>query len=366
MGPDARIEQVQELALGQNHEASCFNPDTKQLFFAELGGPGGTSADGLYAGSHSWQYLLDTETNVLRNVTTSPPTFNVHGCVYYHGAYHVVTDGSPNGTATLARIDPSTLESTTLLDNYYQQPFISFNDLDIDPDGNFWLADSISGWVRAQILLVTYPSLPPPPPSKTASRVSRDHGLTMMQNSGVFPKTFYPQTSPTIYFVNGTTMRPRVAEVLPLDSNANGVTVSKRAGGSGLSVYVGQTGLSQALNKVFDPSTQLQFNRRGMLAFDTGPGDAGLLTNRRLLSVAIAYQYDGIRASRNGWLFAAGGEGVDVLDPRTGITLGTIRAAGPRPRMSVNVAFGEHEMWVVGDGGVWHVSGIKETLARGW
>lgn len=147
VGPGARIEQVQELAPGQYHEASCFNPDTKELFFTELGGPSGISGDG-FSGAHAWQYLLDTETNELRNITTSPPTFNVHGCVFYNGSYHVVTDGSPSGTATLARIDPVTLERTTLLNNYYQQPFISFNDLDIDPDGNFWLADSISGWVR--------------------------------------------------------------------------------------------------------------------------------------------------------------------------------------------------------------------------
>lgn len=161
-------------------------------------------------------------------------------------------------------------------------------------------------------------------------------------------------------------MRPRVAEVLPLDSNSNGITVSKKAEGSGLNVYVGQTGLTQALNKIFDPSTQLQFNRRGLLAFDTDRESAGLLSNRRLFSVAIAYQYDGIRASRNGWIFAVGGEGVDVLDPRTGLTLGTIRVSGPRPRTSVNVAFGNHEMWVVGDGGVWHISGVKERLARSW
>lgn len=148
IGPDAKIEQVQQLKPGQSHEASCYNPDTHELFFTELAGPGGTSVDGLYAGSHSWQYLLNTETNVLRNITTNPPTFNVHGCVYYKGAYYVVTDGSPNGTALLARIDPITLERTTLLNNYYQQPLLSFNDLDIDPDGNFWLADSIAGWVR--------------------------------------------------------------------------------------------------------------------------------------------------------------------------------------------------------------------------
>lgn len=142
--PGARIEQVQELAPGQYREACCFSPDTKDLFFTELGGPGGVSGGG-FSGAHSWQYLLDTETNELLNITTSPPTRNVHGCVLCNGSYHVVTDESPSGTVTLARTDPVTLERTTLRKDYDQQPVLSFNDVDMDPDGNFWLADSMSG-----------------------------------------------------------------------------------------------------------------------------------------------------------------------------------------------------------------------------
>lgn len=161
-------------------------------------------------------------------------------------------------------------------------------------------------------------------------------------------------------------MRPRVAEVLPLDSNTNGLAVFPKADGSGLTVYVGQTGVSQALNSVFNPTTQLQFNIRGLLAFDASPDGGGLLTNRRLLNTAISFYYDGVRVSRNGWVFGAAGEGVDVLDFRTGLTLGTIRLAGPLPGRAVNIAFGDHEMWVVGSGGVWHVSGIQERLDRDW
>lgn len=145
IGPSAKVEKVQELPL-QIHEASCFNLNTKELFFAEWGPPGGIVGNGLN-GTHTWQYLLNTETNVLRNITTSPPTFNAHGCVFYNNSFHVVSDGGPNNTATLSKIDPTTLESTVLLNNYYQQPFISFNDFDIDQDGNFWIADSLSGWV---------------------------------------------------------------------------------------------------------------------------------------------------------------------------------------------------------------------------
>lgn len=102
-------------------------------------------------GSHSWQYLLDTKTNTLRNITTSPPTWNAHGCVFYKGAYHVVTDGGPNNTGLLTKIDPITLTSTPLLNNYYQQPFIALNDIDIDEDGNYWITDDRYGKVNVFI-----------------------------------------------------------------------------------------------------------------------------------------------------------------------------------------------------------------------
>lgn len=142
IGPKASIQRVQDLAF-QVYEASCLNKNTGELFFAEWGPPGGLN------GVHSWQYILDTKTNTLRNVTTNPPTFNAHGCVFYEDNYYVVTDGGPNNTGTLTKIDPETLEATVLLNNYYQQPFDGFNDIDIDEDGNFWITDGRYGVVSS-------------------------------------------------------------------------------------------------------------------------------------------------------------------------------------------------------------------------
>jgi sugar lactone lactonase YvrE len=141
-GPDATIEHIQPLAY-QSHESPCFNPATGDLFFVEWGPPGGDN------GTHAWQYLLNTKTNTLRKIQTDPPTHNAHGCVIWDGQLYVVTDGySDVETGKLVRIDPSTWKATTILNNYYGQPFNGFNDLDIDSDGNFWLTDSKSAYVR--------------------------------------------------------------------------------------------------------------------------------------------------------------------------------------------------------------------------
>jgi gluconolactonase len=140
VGPNAKVEHIQQLDI-RSHEAPCLVPGTDLLFFVEWG----PREEGY--GQHGWQYLLDIRKNVLQTVITSPPTFNVHGCVTFNDSLYVVTDGSLNETGYLARIDPSNWKRTTLLNNYYEQPFGGFNDLAMDSEGNFYLTDSKSGWV---------------------------------------------------------------------------------------------------------------------------------------------------------------------------------------------------------------------------
>jgi len=88
-----------------------------------------------------------------------------------------------------------------------------------------------------------------------------------------------------------------------------------------------------------------------------------VLANRRLISRALQYFYDGVRTSASGLIFGAGGEVVDVVDPESGWTLGSIRVGG-NGKDPVNIVLGEHELWIVGKGGVWHVKNVKERLAH--
>ncbi|KAJ4299218.1 hypothetical protein N0V90_004462 [Kalmusia sp. IMI 367209] len=315
IGSKASIQHVQKLAF-QSHEAPCYNPKTKNLFFVEWGPPGGIN------GTHDWQYLLHTTNNTLTKIQTSPPTVNSHGCVIYREKMYVVTDGDRDKeTGMLAEINPATWEKKVLVNNYYGQPFMGFNDLDIDSEGNFWLTDSNSAYGRDLI-------------------------------------DFYYPTNPTVYMVNGTTMRPKPVHITT--GNANGIAVSKSLNSpSTHTVYLPDTGVS-----VFKPvSLKDPFGNRALVAYDSSP--SGILTNPRLLNNPISYFYDGIRASKNGLLFAGAGDGVDVIDPVDGLTLGRIRVGGG-DNLAVSVTFGSNELWIVGRGGVWHVRGVAEALAREW
>ncbi|KAL3470354.1 hypothetical protein BJX99DRAFT_264285 [Aspergillus californicus] len=310
IGADATVEHVQKLAY-QSHESPCYNKETNQLFFVEWGPPGGD------AGVHSWQYLLDVETNTLRNITTDPPTVNAHGCVVFQGNLHVVTDGDGDSkTGALVKINPHNLTMTTLLNNFLVQPFSGFNDLEIDRNGNFWLTDSKSGYGRDIV-------------------------------------DFAPPTSPSVYFVEAETMRTKV--VFITDGNTNGVAISPDS----RTLYIPDTGVSE-----FRPSNKDAYGKRMLWAFDISR-DGTVLTNQRMLMTPVSYFYDGIRASGEGWLFAGSGDGVDVIDPDTGFVLGSIRVGGGK-NVAVNVAFGVNEMWIVGKGGVWHVKDVKARLARDW
>lgn len=152
-------------------------------------------------------------------------------------------------------------------------------------------------------------------------------------------------------------MRTKELASLP-NGNTNGITLSP----DDKTLYLADTGASEQ-----SPDRKNPLGAREILAWDfaISPGPDGhilpLLKNQRMFSRAIEYIYDGIRTSVNGWVFAAAGEVVDILDPVSGWTLGSVRVGG-NGNDPVNIVLVEHELWIVGKGGVWHVKDLAERL----
>ena len=258
---------------------------------------------------------------------------NAHGCMYHDGHIYVATDGGEGTYASVIKINPVTLNAETIINNFFQQPFNGFNDIDVDPNGNLWVTDSISAWVGT--VWCTHPD------------------LELMQQQGRYMTESRPQTTPAVYFINMTTLTPKW--VFQTDGNANGIAFA--ADGT---LYIDTTGISSGRPNVKDP-----YKTRALLAYDTDGGKPQL-TNERLFSNSISYYNDGVRVSKNGLVFGAVGDGVDIISPEDGVTLGRIRVAGDDGSLAVNVAFEDHTLWIVGKGGVWRVSNIREQLARDW
>lgn len=159
---------------------------------------------------------------------------------------------------------------------------------------------------------------------------------------------------PAVYFVNAKTLTPKW--VFETDGNANGIAIAEDG-----TLYIDTAGISSGQPNVKDST-----KTRALLAYDTRNGQPQL-RDRRLFSNSISYYCDGVRVSRYGYVFCATADGVDIIEPTAGATLGRIRVAGLDPNtVAVNIAFQNHTLWIVGKGGVWRVSNIREHLTRKW
>lgn len=159
---------------------------------------------------------------------------------------------------------------------------------------------------------------------------------------------------PAVYFIDGQTMTPKW--VFQTHGNTNGIAFAEDG-----TLYVDSTGISSGRPNVKDSRKS-----RALWAYDTRNGKPQL-RDQRLFSNSISYYCDGVRVSRYGYVFCGAGDGVDIIEPVNGATLGRIRVAGTDPNvLAVNIAFQDHTLWIVGHGGVWRVSGIREMLTRKW
>lgn len=155
-----------------------------------------------------------------------------------------------------------------------------------------------------------------------------------------------------MYFINTTDLTSRW--VFQTDGNANGMAIA--ADGT---LYVDITGISSGRLNAKDP-----FKTRALLSFDTG-NSSPPLQHERLFYNSISYYCDGVRVSKSGLVFCAARDGVEIIDPKEGLTLGRVRTGGGE-NAAVNIALDDHTLWIVGKGGVWKVSRIQELLSRDW
>lgn len=130
------------------------------------------------------------------------------------------------------------------------------------------------------------------------------------------------------------------------EQKGNGLTTSP----DGKYFYALDTGASTATAK--DPLGVRTITKYSIV-------DDNSLTQPRILASPLSYIWDGIRASRGGWIVAAASEGVDIVDPVSGLTLGTFHVG--QNVTAVNIAFrpGGY-IYVVGKGGAWEIKAKEE------
>ncbi|KAI0011640.1 lactonohydrolase [Xylariaceae sp. FL0662B] len=305
LGPEPSVDFMFEVE-SMPHEAPVYSLPTNELYFSRL-------QKGFLP-----QMVVDLNHDppALSERLAKPPIYAAAGARFHKGLIYFATMG---GNASLDdysfrpgiyTLDPRTGKSKAVLNNYYGYYFNGADDLDVDDDGQIWFTDN-------------------------------DYGRPVHVN------TYAPQISCGTYRFN--TSSGLVTLVEDSLSEPNGVTFSPDK----QTLYLSDTGAGSAvIDGRVDPAPSIRVNSTGprtIYAYDVAASRKTLL-NKRPVYRAMDYAPDGIKISREGYVVAATGHGVDVLSAhgeplvrvQTNFTVINVAWAGME----------SEELWAVGKGGV--------------
>ncbi|KAK6379487.1 hypothetical protein LTS17_006405 [Exophiala oligosperma] len=260
------------------HEAPVYVPELNMLYMSQL--PPVNAAPGDYIAQ--LVVNLNQTPPTLSEYLPDPPIFAPNGGVYHDGLIYWASSGGfddIDGTEqriSLYTVDPHTNKSTAILNNYYGFYFNNLDDVTVyPPTGDLFFTDPDYPWFNGRV--DTAPQLP------TATY------------------RFDPRTGAT-FLVDDTIQQP------------NGIAFSP----DGKTLYVTESGaLTGSIAPEVGPGTK-HYNttgRRSIYAFDVEE-DGTRITNKRSFYLAQNYIPDGIKVSREGFVVAASGHGLDVIDPK--------------------------------------------------
>ncbi|KAI0105035.1 lactonohydrolase [Nemania sp. FL0031] len=305
LGPNPSLEFMFEVE-SVSHEAPVYSPVTNELYFSR------------FQTAFLPQLIVDLnhEPPTLLERVANPPIYAVSGARYHKGLIYFSTIG---GNASLEghhfrpgiyTLDPRTGESSVLLNNYYGYYFNAADDLDIDDDGQIWFTDN-------------------------------NYGRPVHLN------TEAPQHSCGTYRFNISSGLVTLVEDSLLEPNGVAFSPDKQT------LYLSDTGAGSAvIDGRVDPAPPIHINSTGprtLYAYDVSKSRK-TLSNKRPIYLSIDYAPDGVKVSREGYIVAATGHGVDILSEygeplvrvQTNFTVINIAWAGRE----------FDELWAVGIGGV--------------
>jgi sugar lactone lactonase YvrE len=278
-------------------EAPVYIPSQNVLFVADQG-----------AGK-LLRINLTVEPPIFEYITLDPPLEGVNGAVFspFDGLIYTAVNACPSAESGIYSIDPKTLQTKPLVNNFLGHHFNSPNDLAVTKDG-VWFTD--------------------PPYAAILGNASS------------------AELRATVYFYN-----PKSKLLRPIDEDIqmpNGIETSVDEH----TLYVADSG---ALCKPIGQPT-VPTKHHSVYAYDiVAPGQ---VRNRRLFYVADQWVPDGIKVTPAGNLYSAAGVFVDIVGP-DGDLLGKLRFPG----IVANVAFAGpdyDELWIVGLSGIYRAK-IKEN-----
>ncbi|KAI4210552.1 MAG: hypothetical protein LQ351_006619 [Letrouitia transgressa] len=292
------------------HEAPVYAPKQNKLLFSQI------TPSGFLP-----QYSIDLGEDPLTisEYATNPPLYAANGATFHDGYVYWAVSGGNNSIFDppreqrpgIYRTEPGTGKTECILNNYFGYYLNSPNDIIVDRNGHVWFTDPDYGWFS---------------------------GLTDTA----------PQQSPATYRFNPNTGALNVVEqTLELP---NGIGFSP----DGKTLYISDSGSASSTILQKYGSIAATFDNwnitgpRSVYAFDVV--DGVYLTGKRVIYKAQSLAPDGMKVAKNGYVLAATGSGVDILDSygtyiariQTNFTVNNFGWAGEDYR----------QIWMTGVGGI--------------
>ncbi|KAH7329676.1 hypothetical protein B0I35DRAFT_48481 [Stachybotrys elegans] len=126
------------------HDGTVYSPECNCIFFAELHPPkAGFSADAM---PWVWRVDLSQTPPITEKVYPSPQLTVPNGAYYHNGSVYWAQEGNYTVPGGVVRMDPVTLKTEVVLNNWFGHRFNSPNDVVITRDGVAYFTDGYYGY----------------------------------------------------------------------------------------------------------------------------------------------------------------------------------------------------------------------------
>ncbi|KAJ5687510.1 hypothetical protein N7536_010129 [Penicillium majusculum] len=132
-------------AQRQIHDGSVFVPEENALFVAELFSP--KEGYSMQAIPYVWKVdITDRASPNASKVYPNPPLTIANGAYRFNGSVYWAQEGNITTPSSIVRMNPKTLETEVVKNNFYGHRFNSMNDIVISNEGVAFFTDGYYGW----------------------------------------------------------------------------------------------------------------------------------------------------------------------------------------------------------------------------
>ena len=132
-------------AQRQIHDGSVYVPETDTIFVAELFSP--KPGHSMRAIPYVWKIDISNHSSpVVQKAYPNPPLTIANGATYFNGSVYWAQEGNYTTPSAIVRMDPTTLKTEIVKNNFYGHRFNSLNDIVISQSGIAFFTDGYYGY----------------------------------------------------------------------------------------------------------------------------------------------------------------------------------------------------------------------------